>query len=132
MKQHYAQSKTVEMQTNKYKCKLCDKMFKGPEFVHKHIFNKHEDALNEKFNKVRFDELMKENYLSDPHKIINQPEYGSYYGGGRGGYRDRRGGGDYYRNRREGHWERDDRRHKEYVDYDDPARNVQNPENNSR
>jgi hypothetical protein len=46
-------------------------MFKGPEFVHKHIFNKHEDALNEKFNKVRFDELMKENYLADPNKIIN-------------------------------------------------------------
>jgi hypothetical protein len=103
-------------------------MFKGPEFVHKHIFNKHEDALNEKFNKVRFDELMKENYMSDPNKIINQPESSSYYGGGRsGGYRDRRGGGgDYYRNRREGggdrHWERDERKQREYIDYDDPSR----------
>lgn len=121
MKQHYAQSKTVEVAAQKFKCKLCDKMFKGPEFVHKHIFNKHEDALNEKFNKVRYDELMKENYLSDPNKIINQPNT-SYYERRdyrRTDYRRREGGRD---------WERDDRKQKEYVDYDDPQRNVQNPE----
>lgn len=108
----------MEIAASKYKCKLCDKLFKGPEFVHKHIFNKHEDSLNEKFNKVRYDELMKENYLSDPNKIINQPGSGSYYDSGRRDYRRN----DYYKSR--GHWDRDDRRpQKEYVDYDDPSRN---------
>ncbi len=57
----------------KYKCKVCDKMFKGPEFVHKHIFNKHKPDLDKKFNKVRFDALLKENYFNDPNKMINQP-----------------------------------------------------------
>jgi hypothetical protein len=56
---------------NKYKCKVCDKMFKGPEFVNKHIFTKHEQTLSEKFNKIRFDDMLKENYLNDPNKFVN-------------------------------------------------------------
>lgn len=72
MKQQYAERKTVEVvKGNKYKCKICEKLFKGPEFVHKHIANKHNQVLDEKFNKVRFSELLKENYLNDPNKFVN-------------------------------------------------------------
>ena len=46
MKLEYARKKTSEVEiNNKYKCDLCSKMFKGPEFVHKHIFNKHYTVL---------------------------------------------------------------------------------------
>ena len=52
MKLEYAKKKTIEVESgNKYQCELCSKMFKGPEFVHKHIFNKHITLLEEKFNK---------------------------------------------------------------------------------
>lgn len=54
-------------------------MFKGPEFVNKHIFTKHEQTLTEKFNKIRFDDMLKENYLNDPNKFVNQPSYSSNY-----------------------------------------------------
>ena len=36
----------------KYKCEVCQKMFKGPEFVKKHIYNKHADAVDEIKNRV--------------------------------------------------------------------------------
>jgi len=39
--------------------------------VNKHIFNKHEEVLDEKFNKVRFEQMLKENYFNDPRKLIN-------------------------------------------------------------
>lgn len=72
MKQEYAEKKTSEVTKGSiYKCDICDKRFKSSDFVHKHIFNKHEQNLDEKFNKIRFDILIKENYLNDPHKIIN-------------------------------------------------------------
>lgn len=50
---------------------MCDKRFKSSEFVNKHIFNKHADELDKKFNKFRFEEMLKENYMNDPNKFIN-------------------------------------------------------------
>ena len=58
--------------------------------------------------------MLKENYLNDPNKIVNQV-------GGSGGYipgRDRKYQGDF--KRRYDDRDRDDRRKKEYIDYDDP------------
>ncbi len=52
-------------------CELCEKRFKSPEFVQKHIFNKHGEELDKKFNKSRFEEMLKENYLNDPHRFVN-------------------------------------------------------------
>jgi hypothetical protein len=47
MKQQYAERKTTEVtKASIYKCDMCDKRFKTPEFVHKHLFNKHADALD--------------------------------------------------------------------------------------
>lgn len=111
-----------------YKCDLCDKRFKSPEFVHKHIFNKHKDKLDEKFNSARFEDMFKDNYMNDPNKPLDMPmsQSGSY---GHGGYRDRGGyRGRRYDNHREYDRERDDRKRREYVDYDDPSRYQQNPE----
>lgn len=72
MKQQYAEKKTTEVSKgSKYKCTICDKLFKGPEFVHKHVLIKHAEGLYKKFNKVRFDELLKESYMNDPNKFIN-------------------------------------------------------------
>lgn len=111
MKQEYAEKKCHIITAGQiYQCGICEKKFKSSDFVHKHIFNKHADTLDQKFNKYRFDEMLKENYLSDPKKMINQPvapvpgagappmgggyqSRGGYQqGGGRGGFR--RGGYD--------------------------------------
>lgn len=119
-----------------YKCDMCDKRFKTPEFVQKHIFNKHKEELDKKFNKSRFEDMMKENYHSDPNKFTNQFNSGSG-GGYSGSYqsRDRRGGGGDYRRKydRENRDEGDEggkRLYKKYIDYDDPTTNASknNPE----
>jgi hypothetical protein len=46
-------------------------MFKGAEFVVKHIYNKHAEELDKKFNEARFKEMMRDNYMNDPNKFIN-------------------------------------------------------------
>jgi hypothetical protein len=40
-----------EEETNKYRCKNCSKLFKAPEFVHKHLTTKHPE-LFEHLNSV--------------------------------------------------------------------------------
>jgi hypothetical protein len=74
---------------------MCEKRFKTSEFVNKHIFNKHGEDLDKKFNEARFEDMLKENYLEDPNKFINTFNstgggVGGGYGYGYGGYgRDR-------------------------------------------
>ena len=151
MKEEYAENKIQEITKGQiYACMICQKRFKSTEFVNKHIFNKHDDVLKQKFNKSRFDEMLKENYMNDPNKFTNNYVSGgpggssSYQSGGGYGNRsghDRRGndhyrggryGGDHGGNRydRGGDRDRDDRKRKEYVDYDDPQLNakVANPD----
>lgn len=50
----------------KYKCQLCQKGFRGSEFVHKHILNKHEDIVRDKIVSNHFKQLARDAYLSDP------------------------------------------------------------------
>ncbi len=46
MKNQYCLNKTKEVvEGKKYVCKVCEKAFKSPDFVIKHIKNKHEDKL---------------------------------------------------------------------------------------
>jgi len=55
-KQEYTNRKTATITPGSvYQCLICEKKFKSTEFVNKHIFNKHEEVLDEKFNKVRFE-----------------------------------------------------------------------------
>ena len=124
MKQQYAETKTKEVTKGQiYMCMMCDKKFKTPDFVQKHIINKHGEELDLKFKSRRVEDMVKENYLNDPNRFTN-----SFVPFGSSGYRDRRGGGRSYR---EGHDDRGgERRRKEYVDYDDPKVNASkiNPE----
>ena len=68
--------------------------------------------------------MFKENYFNDPNKFVNQPNLptsGSTFHG-----KDSRGG---YRKPYQHDRERDERKKREYVDFDDPARyQQQNPE----
>ncbi|XP_071960055.1 serrate RNA effector molecule homolog isoform X2 [Antedon mediterranea] len=57
----FVQANTQELSKDKWLCPLSGKKFKGPEFVRKHIFNKH----NEKVDEVRKDVEYFNNYLKD-------------------------------------------------------------------
>ncbi|XP_078463967.1 serrate RNA effector molecule homolog isoform X1 [Lampetra fluviatilis] len=57
----YVQGNTQELGKDKWLCPLSGKKFKGPEFVRKHIFNKHADKLGEVQREVGFFN----NYLMD-------------------------------------------------------------------
>jgi len=111
-------------------CEICKKVFKGEDFVIKHIKNKHSDVVNETYERdstkdwlerniqQKLKKEMKNNYYSDENKLFNQPgrKYhsaeSSYYfqdrGGSRGRGRGGRGGG----------------RPANYVDHDDPKVNM--------
>lgn len=91
MKEQYADAKTAEIQKDsKYLCKICEKMFMGKDFVKKHIGMKHSEQMSDKFNKARFETMLRESYRSDPNKFTNQPTQNphTYYSdrgfGGRG------------------------------------------------
>jgi len=117
MKEEYADKKTKEVaKGDRYSCQICNKVFRGPDFVKKHIANKHEDILDQKFMPF-FEDKLKENYLADPQKFTNQPSVGQAFAGnpfrGRGGRRHQNTDWD-----QEG---KEERKQREYVDYDDPG-----------
>lgn len=65
-KDQYCKIKTREVALKTgmaYSCKICEKFFKEPSFVVKHIKNKHADVLNEKFNSEHFKTIGRDNYL---------------------------------------------------------------------
>ena len=43
----FVQSNTQELAKDKWLCPLSGKKFKGPDFVRKHIFNKHAEKVEE-------------------------------------------------------------------------------------
>ncbi|CAH0391659.1 unnamed protein product [Bemisia tabaci] len=55
---------TQELATDKWLCPLSGKKFKGPEFVRKHIFNKHAEKVEEVKKEVEYFN----NYLRDPKR----------------------------------------------------------------
>ncbi|XP_056018569.1 serrate RNA effector molecule homolog isoform X2 [Ostrea edulis] len=55
---------TQELSKDKWLCPISGKKFKGPEFVRKHIFNKH----GEKVDEVRTEVSFFNNYLMDPKR----------------------------------------------------------------
>ncbi|CAF1205368.1 unnamed protein product [Rotaria sp. Silwood1] len=61
-----------EISKDKWSCPLSGKKFKGPEFVRKHILNKHQDKLDE----VKKEVIYFNNYLYDP-KRPQLPEHPS-------------------------------------------------------
>ncbi|KAH8413772.1 hypothetical protein KR222_007983 [Zaprionus bogoriensis] len=85
----FVQANTQELAKDKWLCPLSGKKFKGPEFIRKHIFNKHEEKVDEVRKEVQYFN----NYLRDP-KRPQLPEHpgsskrtDSESGRGAGGYR---------------------------------------------
>ncbi|RZC32422.1 serrate RNA effector molecule -like, partial [Asbolus verrucosus] len=88
----FVQANTRELAKDKWLCPLSGKKFKGPDFVRKHIFNKHAEKIEEVKKEVEFFN----NYLRDPKRPMlaeapqpkreeppsyNHPSYGSSFGG---------------------------------------------------
>ena len=128
----------------RYNCEICKKVFKGEDFVIKHIYNKHKDVVDEAYEKQstkdwlerniqhKMKKEMKANYYADENKLFTLPgrryhsSETSYYTqredfNGRGGYRGRGGRGGRGRGG-----------YKQYVDLDDPnvneAKEARGPE----
>lgn len=53
------------------RCEICNKLFRGTEFIRKHIQTKHEDLIS-KIVKDRLEDITLENYINDPDKLTNQ------------------------------------------------------------
>nr|CAG4643132.1 EOG090X04A7 [Ilyocryptus agilis] len=60
----FVAANTQELAKDKWLCPLSGKKFKGPDFVRKHIFNKHAEKIDE----VRKDVEYFNNYLRDPKR----------------------------------------------------------------
>jgi len=68
----FINSNCQEVAKDKWSCPLSGKKFKGPEFVRKHILNKHQDKIDEAKKEV----IYFNNYLYDP-KRPQLPEHPS-------------------------------------------------------
>ncbi|XP_022088824.1 serrate RNA effector molecule homolog B-like isoform X2 [Acanthaster planci] len=90
----FVKANTQEIGKDKWLCPLSGKKFKGPEFVRKHIFNKHSDKVDD----VRKEVAFFNNYLKDPNRPQlpepqaqkppgggDRPNQGDMQGGGGGG-----------------------------------------------
>lgn len=82
----YLRDKCIEIQKDKrYQCDFCKKFFVGEDFVIKHIRNKHQDKVDEAYEREstrnwldrniqqKLKKEMKQNYYSDENKLFNQP-----------------------------------------------------------
>ncbi|KAK9877907.1 hypothetical protein WA026_020131 [Henosepilachna vigintioctopunctata] len=91
----FVQANTRELAKDKWLCPLSGKKFKGPDFVRKHIFNKHSEKIEEVKKEVEFFN----NYLRDLKRpmITDAPQnkreeiqapynHSNNFGGGGGGY----------------------------------------------
>ena len=78
----YFQANTQELGKDKWLCPLSGKKFKGPDFVRKHIFNKHGEKVDEVKKEVQY----YNNYLKDPKRpqLPENPKNGADKAG-RGG-----------------------------------------------
>lgn len=114
----------------RYQCEICKKIFKGEDFVVKHIRNKHEDVVNETYErdstkdwlsrniKQKMKKEMKNNYYNDENKLFNQP--GKRYHQSETSYQFNKDGDKNQRGRHQG---QNRGGFKRYVDYDDPKVN---------
>ncbi|XP_042328668.1 serrate RNA effector molecule homolog isoform X2 [Sceloporus undulatus] len=127
----FVTSNTQELGKDKWLCPLSGKKFKGPEFVRKHIFNKHAEKIEEVKKEVAFFN----NFLTDakrpalPELKLNQPPIPGQggppyapapYAAGRGNYDTFRGQGGYLNKPQNRMVRGDPRAIVEYRDLDAP------------
>ena len=68
LKEKFVSMNTVEEAPNRYRCPLSGKLFRGPEFIKKHILSKHEAAMTA-FVKDNVDiEWIIKKHAEDPHR----------------------------------------------------------------
>ncbi|KAF7633128.1 hypothetical protein Mgra_00007491 [Meloidogyne graminicola] len=66
--QEFLDKNTVEQAPGKYLCPLSGKRFRAVEFVHKHLYSKHQEEIDA----ARHEALYFNNYLCDPNRPHNQ------------------------------------------------------------
>eukprot|EP00468_Gymnochlora_sp_CCMP2014_P004967 CAMPEP_0167749414 /NCGR_PEP_ID=MMETSP0110_2-20121227/5393_1 /TAXON_ID=629695 /ORGANISM="Gymnochlora sp., Strain CCMP2014" /LENGTH=211 /DNA_ID=CAMNT_0007634563 /DNA_START=771 /DNA_END=1406 /DNA_ORIENTATION=- len=70
----FLEAKTLKLsEPNKFRCALCSKLFRGANYVHKHIRLKHKQSLDTEKIRAQEDACFK-NYYTDPHKLLSLPE----------------------------------------------------------
>ncbi|XP_063157826.1 serrate RNA effector molecule homolog isoform X3 [Candoia aspera] len=129
--ENFVTANTQELGKDKWQCPLSGKKFKGPEFVRKHIFNKHAEKIEEVKKEVAFFN----NFLMDakrpalPELKLNQPPVPGQggppyppapYAAGRGNYDTFRGQAGYLNKPRNRMVRGDPRAIVEYRDLDAP------------
>ena len=72
--ERFLEINTEKISDNKYLCPLSGKKFKGPEFVRKHIFNKHMDKV-EAVKKEVWSVGQGKNKNPDSYVVPNQGAY---------------------------------------------------------
>jgi len=60
---------TVKVEQDRWRCGVCQKMFKGANYVHKHLRNKHDNRLDI-IKQQHYMPRMKVAYLADPLKLL--------------------------------------------------------------
>lgn len=62
----FVQNNVVKLEEGKFKCGLCPKLFKGSDFVTKHVRTKHEENVQE----IEEDVAFFNNYVQDPNHLL--------------------------------------------------------------
>lgn len=68
LRNNFCKSKIFKINNERFKCDICEKLFKGESFVINHIFNRHMPFVIENVDKKFYDKIKKDNYLNDPNK----------------------------------------------------------------
>ncbi|CEL92106.1 unnamed protein product [Vitrella brassicaformis CCMP3155] len=68
----YCDENTMKVEEGRFRCNICRKLFKAAEFVHKHLRNKHESALQEIIDKLH-ESMMHEAYMGDSSRLVPLP-----------------------------------------------------------
>ena len=70
IERHLSKEKVEYVEPQKYRCKAaaCNKLFKGPEFVKKHIKTKHPELIAQLQEPI----VLFNNYVRDPNRVMNQ------------------------------------------------------------
>merc|ERR1711988_1629001 len=68
LKEKYIKKHTVQEGHERFRCTLSNKLFRGPEFIRKHITLKYEDKIIEYQQKVGEIEWIKKKHSEDPNR----------------------------------------------------------------
>ena len=143
LRQEYCKNNTITVSSERFRCNICEKLFKGPNFVYNHIMNKHMKFIKDMVDKNYSDDIKKENYLKDTKKnyerikVMNDmEEYLSYlnamkkYQGydSQKRYHNRDSGRENVR----GDGRYNSRRHGAYKDYDEDKKNYSHNNNSNQ